>query len=54
MESIHKTTGKKFTGRFAELAVKIGLAKEIEEETTEKTAEVEEVKKVKRTRKTKK
>jgi hypothetical protein len=28
MESIHNKSGKKFTGRFAEIAVKIGLAKE--------------------------
>jgi hypothetical protein len=31
MESIHNKTGKKFTGRFAEIAVKIGIAKTGEE-----------------------
>lgn len=27
MESIHNKTGKKFTGKFAETAVRLGLAK---------------------------
>lgn len=46
MESIHKNTGKKFTGRFAELAVKIGLAHEVKELTEEELAKIEEEKKL--------
>lgn len=31
MESIHKTSGKVFTGKFAETAVRLGLAKPVKE-----------------------
>ena len=45
MESVSKKTGKVFTGKFAEIAVKIGIADEAGEEKKVQAPKVQKVQK---------